>query len=66
MKCPVCGCRDFYIKDPDDEYETHPFSVSDGTVSFTHADGASPPVDGTTRIHCDVCTWTGCFDDIAE
>ena len=65
-KCPICGCRNFFVKDPDDEYETHVFSVSDGTVAFSQADGGTPPVDGQTRIRCDDCTWSGCLDDIAE
>ena len=26
MKCPQCGCEKFYVKDPDDEYETYEFA----------------------------------------
>ena len=34
MKCPICGCEKFYLKDPDDEYETYEFELSDGEVAF--------------------------------
>jgi len=30
MKCPVCSCANFYIKDPEDEYETYEFELKDG------------------------------------
>ncbi len=65
-KCPICGCQCFYIKDPEDEYETFEFSVSDGRVTFSEIGNNSQPVDGQTRIHCNDCSWKGCFEDIAE
>ena len=34
MKCPVCGCIKFYVKDPVDEYETYEFECSDGVICF--------------------------------
>jgi hypothetical protein len=34
MKCPLCGCKTFYLKDPDDEYETYEFELHDGKVAF--------------------------------
>ena len=34
MKCPKCGCEKFYIKDPDDEYETYEFEGRDGEICF--------------------------------
>ena len=32
MKCPLCGCVSFYVKDPDDAYETYEFDWRDGRV----------------------------------
>jgi len=34
MKCPFCGCQSFYLKDPDDEYETYEFDLEKGEVNF--------------------------------
>jgi len=66
MKCPVCGCQNFYVKDPDDEYETYACCVSEGAVCFSQPDNEMPAVDEKTRIFCDTCAWHGCLDDIAE
>jgi len=34
MKCPFCGCQSFYLKDPDDEYETYEFDLEKDEVNF--------------------------------
>jgi len=50
MECPICGCQDFFVKDPEDEYETHEFSVAGGRVEFQGAEaGAAPDVQDDTR-----------------
>ena len=61
MKCPLCGCVSFYIKDPDDEYETYEFAWRDGNVEFS-ADvdqDSCPEVCDDTEIFCDQCSWHG-------
>ena len=61
MKCPLCGCEEFYVKDPDDEYELYEFTCKDGAVVFQEgvdADGA-PPVDDATETYCNRCAWHG-------
>ena len=68
MKCPVCGCVEFYIKDPDDEYETYEFSWRDGNVEFC-ADldpATSPEVCDDTETFCDACSWHGSFKELSE
>ena len=35
MKCPVCGSLNFFVKDPDDEYETHEFELKGQDVVFS-------------------------------
>ena len=37
MSCPICGQNDFYIKDPDDEYECYDFCIKNGEVCFDEA-----------------------------
>ncbi len=61
MKCPICGCQEFYVKDSDDAFETHGFSVASGAVRFA-ADGSQGPVpetDEATETYCDRCSWHG-------
>ncbi len=61
MKCPLCGCVSFYVKDPDDEYETYEFAWRDGNVEFdADLDRSScPEVCHDTEIFCDQCSWHG-------
>ncbi len=33
-KCPVCGCKKFHVKNPDDDYDVYEFECQDG-VSLT-------------------------------
>ena len=58
MKCPLCGCKKFYLKDPDDEYETYGFDCESGEACF------DPGIDGDSHIYCDTCSWNGKYDEI--
>ena len=68
MECPLCGCQDFYIKNPDDEFETYEFSVGSGEVRFS-ADGDEPSaadVRDTTETFCNRCAWHGKLEDLRK
>ncbi len=61
MKCPLCGCVSFYVKDPDDAYETYEFDWRDGNVEFS-ADvdpAVCPEIGDDTEVFCDQCSWHG-------
>lgn len=66
MKCPYCGCRRFYVKDPEDEYEAYGFDCASGEICFDPEvdPGACPEITGTTRIYCDQCAWNGPLGDL--
>ena len=34
MKCPVCDCEYFYVKNPDNPYKYYQFTCKDGEVHF--------------------------------
>ena len=34
MECPLCRCEKFYLKDPDDPFETYEFTWRDGEILF--------------------------------
>ena len=59
MKCPYCGCEQFYCKDADDPYEIYEFCYENGRAVFTDPDGDGPDVMDDTEIHCNDCAWHG-------
>ncbi len=68
MKCPVCGCQNFFVRDPADEFETFEFSVASGDVRF-RADAekaAAPEVQETTETFCNKCAWHGKFQELKK
>jgi hypothetical protein len=67
-KCPLCGCEKFYVKDPDDEYETYAFECRDGEVCFDpEAEACNPPTPGSdTETFCDRCAWHDRMDALKK
>ena len=61
MKCPMCGSLRFFIKDPDDPYETYPVEIKDGQLSFDpEADTDEfPEIQDDTETYCEKCAWHG-------
>ena len=66
MKCPICGCQEFFVKDPDDEFETREFSVVSGEVRFStdSHDATDSNVQKTTETYCNKCSWHGKFQEL--
>ena len=66
MKCPVCGSLNFFVKDPDDEYETHGFELKGQDVVFSPevAESESAEVKGNTEIFCEKCAWHDKFQEL--
>jgi hypothetical protein len=67
MKCPMCGCQRFYLKDPDDPYETYPFELEDDKVSFDPEvdESDAPTFEDNTVTFCERCAWHGPFQEMA-
>jgi hypothetical protein len=68
MKCPICSCVNFYIKDPEDEYETYEFELKNGHVAFRSEDeaAAAPEVQDQTEAFCNQCSWHGRLQDLGK
>ncbi len=64
MKCPVCGCQRFFIKDPDDEFEVYCFDCVTGKPVFDQEVSGTCDIEEDTEIHCDKCTWHGNMDKL--
>ena len=53
-KCPVCGCIEFYMKDPADEYETYEFEYKDGVICF-NSDVSESEIPEIEKFSCETC-----------
>ncbi|MFO8085167.1 MAG: hypothetical protein R6U27_12715 [Desulfobacterales bacterium] len=58
-KCPICSCEEFYVKDPEDEYETYEFRFEDGMVCFESEteENKIDHIGDDTETHCNRCSW---------
>ena len=67
-KCPLCGCKTFYVKDSDDEYEAYEFCINEGEAVYSNEVNASecPAIDGVSRIHCNQCAWNGKMTEVKK
>ena len=61
MGCPLCKSDKFYVKDPDDAYETHEFEWRDGRVFFEAYENSdqAPEITEKIEIFCRRCAWHG-------
>ena len=68
MECPYCRSRNFYLKSPDDEYETYEFDLQEGKAVWLEKE-KSPltlPLEKGTPIFCNRCAWHGRMGDLKE
>ena len=63
LKCPDCGARRFYVKDPEDQYNIFEFDLTkEGVIQFDEESGSNPiEVLEETETYCDRCAWHGKF-----
>ena len=66
MKCPICGSLNFFVKNPDDEYETHGFELKGEDVVFNPeaAELSNPDLKTDTEIFCEKCAWHDKFQEL--
>ena len=66
-KCPVCGCKTFYIKNPEDDFDLYVFTCLDGDVCFDeeiNESNSPPPLEDETETYCNDCAWHDQFQKI--
>lgn len=68
MRCPICGSDAFFVKSPQDEFETHEFRVAAGGRVVFAADAAegAPEVGAATETFCCACAWHGKLGALRE
>lgn len=66
MKCPDCGAKRFYVKDPEDQYSISEFSLEEGTVEYFSevSEEEQIPVLEDTEIFCEQCAWHDKFKSL--
>jgi hypothetical protein len=66
MKCPLCNCESFFVKNPDDEYDIYEFTCSNGETTFETDAGEDdvPQISDATETYCNKCVWHGKMDTI--
>ena len=68
MKCPVCGSLNFFVKDPDNEFETYEFELKGEAVIFNAGvgDSDSAEVKSDTKVFCEKCSWHDKFQELKK
>ncbi|MFC1822089.1 hypothetical protein ACFL9T_05230 [Thermodesulfobacteriota bacterium] len=66
MECPLCSCRNFYVKNPDDDYETYEFDIEGEEISFSDEvdESECPQIGRGTETYCGRCAWHGKFEEL--
>ncbi len=65
MKCPQCGCQEFYAKDPADPFETYRFMCPGGEDIIPDPDNFGQlDITLETEAFCDRCSWHGRLETI--
>ena len=63
MKCPKCGSQRFFVKDPEDEYDTHEFDLETGQPVFVEEPQEIQP---ETETYCCRCSWHDLFKKLQK
>jgi hypothetical protein len=65
-KCPFCGSQNFYVKNPEDQYEIFEFDLQGGQIQFKPGEegGTPPAVEAETETYCGLCSWHGKFNTL--
>ena len=68
MECPLCSCRNFYVRNPDDEYETYEFDVDGDEICFSDDvdESECPEIGRETETYCGRCAWHGKFEELKK
>ena len=67
-KCPFCGSQNFFLKDPEDAYETYEFQTSGAEVTFREQDDSLQHFELTddSETFCSSCAWHGKFQELKK
>ena len=61
MACPICKSDQFYVKNPDDDFDIYEFQYEAGKVTFADSELDAEVGDITQKreVYCQRCAWHG-------
>jgi hypothetical protein len=57
--CPVCRCKSFHIRNPEDSFETYEIDVEKSTGEGQDDQPEWCVISEETKIYCNRCSWHG-------
>lgn len=68
MACPLCGCKSFFFKDPNNAHDVYSFDLEAGGVVFSEDvdESECPEITDKTQIECSDCAWHGKYDELKK
>lgn len=61
VKCPLCGSRQFYIKDQADTFSSYEFEIQGTAAVFADSPRELTPA---SQVYCCRCTWQGSWQEL--
>lgn len=66
MICPDCGSQEFYVKDPEDQYNISEFELIDGEIVHSTAEQDLLNIVDDTETFCNRCAWHDKFKTLKQ
>lgn len=66
MICPDCGSQEFYVKDPEDQYNISEFELIDGEIVHSTAEQDLFNIVDDTETFCNRCAWHDKFKTLKQ
>lgn len=66
MICPDCGSREFYAKDPEDQYNISEFELIDGEIVYGTTEADVLKIADETETFCNRCAWHDKFKTLKQ
>jgi hypothetical protein len=68
MACPICKSKQFFLKDPQDEFEIYEFEAWQGDICFEDPASAEnlPEITAEQEVFCRRCSWHGNYKTISS
>lgn len=62
--CPDCGAREFYVKDPEDQYSLSEFELINGEIVYRATESDVLVIHDDTETFCNRCAWHDKFKNL--
>lgn len=66
MICPDCGSQEFYVKDPEDQYNISEFELIDGKIVHSTPEQDLLNIVDDTETFCNRCAWHDKFKTLKQ